>query len=100
MSSSQAPSQSETTASLSPALINSTGKSNVLPSATLLASVFQTDPALTWLLHSLSAKERSEYMQPYFMALMKGASLNDAIFTSVRGESDADWKAVGVLMLP
>jgi GNAT superfamily N-acetyltransferase len=66
------------------------------PTVTLLASVFATDPVITWLLSSLpSAAARQAYLPAYFHALLKAAALNNATFDEIDG-----WKCVSVLMPP
>lgn len=61
----------------------------------LLANVFTTDPVIRFMTSDLSEEQHLAYLPSYMGALLKAASLNDAIFQEANG-----WACTAVWMLP
>jgi len=67
----------------------------VAPAASVLAPVFEDDPAITYVLNALPRQDRLAYLPAYFTALLNAAALNRAVFYEA-----ASWQCTSVVMPP
>ncbi|KAJ6447289.1 Dimeric alpha-beta barrel [Purpureocillium lavendulum] len=69
---------------------------SLVPQAvSVLAPVFEDDPAIAYVLNALPREERLSYLPAYFTALLTAAALNRAVIYEA-----ASWKCTSVVMPP
>jgi ribosomal protein S18 acetylase RimI-like enzyme len=61
-------------------ITSSTGTSLIPQTASLYATAFHSDPAITYVLGTLSQSQRHAYLEEYFTRIATAAALNDATF--------------------
>jgi GNAT superfamily N-acetyltransferase len=68
-------------------ITSSTGPTLIPQTASLYATAFRSDPAITYVLGTLSQSQRQSYLEEYFTRIATAAALNSATFLSASNHS-------------
>jgi GNAT superfamily N-acetyltransferase len=78
-----------------PTTITPGGRERVPATASLYATVFRSDPVITYLLSTLPPPQRHAYLEEYFTRLATAAALNSAIFSEAE-----DFSSISIVLPP
>jgi GNAT superfamily N-acetyltransferase len=78
-----------------PLTITTGGRERIPATASLYATAFRSDPVITYLLSTLSPRQRHAYLEEYFTRLATAAALNSAIFSEA-----SDYSSISIVLPP